>query len=253
MKIESHPDYPQQLASGSTVLQDGNAIYEKRSTSNIENFVGTTRVPVGLAGPVVVHGDQAKGTFYIPMATTEGTLVASTSRGMKVMNECDGVRVKVVRNGGIQRAPVFEFDTIDNAFEFTQSINDDWSWLVPIMESTTSHGKVIDIHAWQLGRIVCVRMTMDPGDASGQNMVSISGQRGYRGNTQAISEHRALPNGRWHKRRKSTIEHRYLAWQGQSRDREHHDRWRRDAAHYARRYCRDTATPAKRFQFCNVG
>lgn len=178
MKIESDPDYPEQLASGSTVLQDGNAIYEERSASNIENFVGTTRVPVGLAGPVVVHGDQAKGTFYIPMATTEGTLVASTSRGMKVMNECGGVRVKVVRNGGIQRAPVFEFDTIDDALEFTQSINDDWSWLVPIMESTTSHGKVIDIHAWQLGRIVCVRMTMDPGDASGQNMVSISGQRG---------------------------------------------------------------------------
>ncbi|MDH3617051.1 MAG: hypothetical protein OEQ90_11350, partial [Gammaproteobacteria bacterium] len=63
MKIETHPDYPEQLASGSTVLQDGNAIYEERSASNIENFVGTTRVPVGLAGPVVVHADQAKGIF----------------------------------------------------------------------------------------------------------------------------------------------------------------------------------------------
>ncbi len=178
MKIARHPDFPAQLAVGDMSLQQQNEMYEDLSVSNIENFVGTTRIPVGLAGPVLVRGDHAQGTYFIPMATTEGTLVASTARGMKVINECGGVRVKVVRNGGIQRAPVFEFDTIDDAFDFAQSVNDDWSWIVPVMESTTSHGKVIDIRAWQLGRMVCVRMTMDPGDASGQNMVSISGQRG---------------------------------------------------------------------------
>lgn len=178
MKIESHPDYPPQLAPGDTVLQAQNELYEEASVSNIENFVGTTRIPVGLAGPVDVRGEHARGTFFIPMATTEGTLVASTARGMKVMNECGGVDVRIVRNGGIQRAPVFEFDSIEDARDFTRSINEDWSWIVPVMESTTSHGKMLDIHAWQLGRMVCVRMTMDPGDASGQNMVSISGQRG---------------------------------------------------------------------------
>ncbi len=178
MKIESHADYPQQLAGNDTVLQSQQEIYQELSVSNIENYVGTTRIPVGLAGPVKVLGDHAKGTFFIPMATTEGTLVASTARGMKIMNESGGVRVKVVRNGGIQRAPVFEFDNIDDAYDFTQAINDDWSWIVPVMESTTAHGKVMSIQAWQLGRMVCLRMTMDSGDASGQNMVSISAQVG---------------------------------------------------------------------------
>lgn len=178
MKIESHADYPQQLAGNDTVLQSQQEIYQELSVSNIENYVGTTRIPVGLAGPVKVLGDHAKGTFFIPMATTEGTLVASTARGMKIMNESGGVRVKVVRNGGIQRAPVFEFDNIDDAYDFTQAINEDWSWIVPVMESTTAHGKVMSIQAWQLGRMVCLRMTMDSGDASGQNMVSISAQVG---------------------------------------------------------------------------
>jgi len=178
MKIEAHPDFPKKLTVGDTVLQAQKDVYEQLAVSNIENYVGTARIPVGLAGPVQVRGDHARGTFFIPMATTEGTLVASTARGMKVINECGGVDVKVVRNGGIQRAPVFEFDSISDAYDFTQSMNDDWSWLVPVMESTTSHGRVSDIRTWQLGRMACVRMTMDPGDASGQNMVSISGQRG---------------------------------------------------------------------------
>jgi hydroxymethylglutaryl-CoA reductase (NADPH) len=182
--VESDPHYPGNLKPGDTVLQRDMDVYKERAASNIENYVGTTRIPVGIAGPVDVHGEHAKGTFFIPMATTEGTLVASTSRGMKIINECGGVNVRIVRNGGVQRAPVFEFDTLEAAREFTESINSDWQWLVPVMESTTSHGKVMDIQAWQLGRIVSLRMTMDPGDASGQNMVSISSQVGV----QAIVE-----------------------------------------------------------------
>ena len=178
MKIESHPDYPEKLASGGTVLQNQKEIYADPAVSNIENYVGTARIPVGLAGPVLVHGEHANGTFFIPMATTEGTLVASTARGMKVMNECGGVRVKVVRSKGVQRAPVFEFENLDDAKEFCDAISTDWSWLRPVIEASTSHGKLIDIQSWQLGRVVCVRISMDPGDASGQNMVSIAAKNG---------------------------------------------------------------------------
>lgn len=168
------PNYPEPLRSGGTVLQQDGDLYEQRSKANIENYVGTARIPVGIAGPVQVRGDAAQGEFYVPMATTEGTLVASTSRGMKVINESGGVRARVVNNGGIQRAPVFEFHNIDDAADFNQKMNDDWAWLVPILESTTSHGKVMDITCWQLGCLVCMRVTMDSGDASGQNMVSIA-------------------------------------------------------------------------------
>ena len=177
-RLDSGPEFPEQLTAGNTLLQQDKDIYEQQSTANVENFVGTARIPVGLAGPVTVNGDHAQGTFYIPMATTEGTLVASTTRGMKVINECGGIRVKMVRNGGIQRAPVFEFNNIDDAFEFTQALNDDWSWLTPIIESTTSHGKLTNILCWQMGTLVCIRITMNPGDASGQNMVSIAAAKG---------------------------------------------------------------------------
>lgn len=169
---------PAMLQDGNCALQHDMALYAQRSAANIENYIGTARIPIGLAGPVTVLGEHAQGSFQIPMATTEGTLVASTTRGMKVINACGGVKVRVVRNGGIQRAPVFEFQSIDDAFAFTQSLEADWSWLRPIMESTTQHGKLMDIRCWQMARMVCVRMTMDPGDASGQNMVSIASEMG---------------------------------------------------------------------------
>ncbi|MFK7731167.1 MAG: hypothetical protein AB8B48_06050 [Pseudomonadales bacterium] len=165
-------NYPHSLRG--TVLQREEELYRDAATSNIENFVGTVRVPVGIAGPVHVRGDEAKGNFYVPFATTEGTLVASTSRGMKVINESGGARVSVVGNGGIQRAPVFEFQNFDQARAFTDSINSDWAWLIPVLEESTAHGKVLDVHCWQLASKVCMRVTMDSGDASGQNMVSIA-------------------------------------------------------------------------------
>ena len=58
---------------------------------NIENFTGIAQVPLGLAGPLRILGEHARGDFYIPMATTEGTLVASYNRGMRVLTECGGV------------------------------------------------------------------------------------------------------------------------------------------------------------------
>ncbi|MFK8019555.1 MAG: hypothetical protein AB8B86_07295 [Pseudomonadales bacterium] len=170
--------YPNSLAG--TVLQREEGLYREAAKSNIENFVGTARIPVGLAGPVHVRGDAAQGEFYIPFATTEGTLVASTSRGMKVINESGGARVRVISNGGIQRAPVFEFENFDDAVAFTDSMNAGWAWLVPVLEETTSHGKVMDVHCWQLGSKVCMRVTMDTGDASGQNMVSIATANGVK-------------------------------------------------------------------------
>lgn len=178
MKFESNPDYPSLLRAGDTMLQREGQCYEELAVSNIENYIGTVQIPVGLAGPVDVHGEHAKGTFFIPMATTEGTLVASTCRGMKVINQSGGVQVRVVRNGGVQRAPVFEFGSLDDARDFCDAINADWNWLRPIMEASTSHGKLMNIQAWQMAKVVCVRVTMNSGDASGQNMVTIAAKNG---------------------------------------------------------------------------
>ena len=76
---------------------------------NVENFMGVAQVPIGLAGPLLINGEHAQGEFFVPLATTEGTLVASYNRGMRLLTECGGVRTTVV-DESMQRAPVFVFD-----------------------------------------------------------------------------------------------------------------------------------------------
>ena len=62
-------------------------------TGNIENFIGVAQVPLGLAGPLLVNGEHAQGEFYVPLATAEGTLVASYNRGMKLLHRSEERRV----------------------------------------------------------------------------------------------------------------------------------------------------------------
>ena len=73
---------------------------------NIEHFIGVAQVPIGIAGPLLIRGEHANGEFVVPLATTEGTLVASYNRGMRLLSECGGVKTTVV-DGAMQRAPVF--------------------------------------------------------------------------------------------------------------------------------------------------
>ena len=84
---------------------------------NIEHFTGVAQVPLGLAGPLRINGEHARGDFYIPMATSEGTLVASYNRGMRLLSECGGVKTTVVEQF-MQRSPVFIFDDALAAREF---------------------------------------------------------------------------------------------------------------------------------------
>ena len=84
---------------------------------NVENFAGEAQVPIGIAGPLRLNGEHAPGDFYVPMATTEGTLVASYNRGMRVLSECGGVKTTVVEDS-MQRALVFIFDDAMEAREF---------------------------------------------------------------------------------------------------------------------------------------
>src|SRR3954447_15266019 len=84
---------------------------------NVEQLVGAAQVPVGLAGPLRVNGEHAQGEFYVPMATAEGTLVASYNRGMKLVRESGGVTVTVM-DDAMQRAPAFVFESARQARDF---------------------------------------------------------------------------------------------------------------------------------------
>ena len=76
---------------------------------NIENFIGVAQVPIGVAGPLRINGEHAQGDFFVPLATTEGALVASYNRGMRLLTECGGVKTTVVEQY-MQRSPVFIFE-----------------------------------------------------------------------------------------------------------------------------------------------
>ena len=84
---------------------------------NVEHFIGAAQVPIGLAGPLLVNGEHAQGEFYVPMATAEGTLVASYNRGMRLLHEAGGVTTTVVRDH-MQRAPAFLFTSAREAQAF---------------------------------------------------------------------------------------------------------------------------------------
>ena len=93
--------------------------------SNIENFWGVAQIPIGVAGPLLVNGEHAQGEFYVPMATVEGTMLASYNRGMKVIRECGGV-LTTVSEESMQRSPVFIFRNARQARDFQLWIKDNF-------------------------------------------------------------------------------------------------------------------------------
>ena len=141
-----------------------------RARGNIENFTGVAQVPLGFAGPIHVNGEAANGEFLVPLATAEGTLVASYNRGIKVVNLSGGVQTTVV-NDCMQRAPVFVFDNAREGRDFSYWINDHIDQIREEAEATTSVGKLLYIDTYLSNKFVFLRFNYSTGDAAGQNMV----------------------------------------------------------------------------------
>ena len=141
--------------------------------NNIENYIGTAKVPIGLAGPLLIDGDHAQGEFYVPLATTEGSLVASYNRGMRVIRESGGCRAKIFEDH-MQRAPVFRFTSLEEAEKFTRWLEKNRDIMDKAVSKTTSHGKLSDVDIFNLARNVYVRFGFSTGDAAGQNMVNLA-------------------------------------------------------------------------------
>ncbi len=140
------------------------------TAGNIENFFGVAQVPIGLAGPILIDGEHAQGEFYVPMATTEGTLVASYSRGMRLLRESGGVKVSVV-DDAMQRAPVFIFEDARQARAFGLWIEENFTSIKVQAEETTRSGALRNIEQYAAARMRYLRFNYTTGDAAGQNMV----------------------------------------------------------------------------------
>lgn len=137
---------------------------------NIENYIGVAQVPIGLAGPVRIHGEHVQGEdVCVPLATTEGTLVASYSRGMRILSEAGGVKTTLVERH-MQRAPVFHFDDARGARDFSHWVDLHMSEIRAAAEASSSVVRLSHIEHYAVGPMLHLRFNFETGDAAGQNM-----------------------------------------------------------------------------------
>jgi hydroxymethylglutaryl-CoA reductase (NADPH) len=139
------------------------------ASGNIENFTGVAQVPIGFAGPLLVNGEHAQGEFFVPMATAEGTLVASYNRGMRLLHEAGGVKTTVL-DDRMQRAPAFLFESAREARDFGDWLDAHFEEIKEAAEATTNTGKLQDVEQYSASRIIFTRFNYTTGDAAGQNL-----------------------------------------------------------------------------------
>jgi len=148
-------------------------------SGNVEQFVGVAQVPIGLAGPLLVNGEHAQGEFYVPLATAEGTLVASYNRGMRLVYEAGGVTTTVL-DDRMQRAPAFLFPSAREARAFGAWLRERFDEVKAVAESTTRSGNLLDIEQYTASRMLFTRFNYTTGDAAGQNLTGKATQAACR-------------------------------------------------------------------------
>ncbi|CAD6492536.1 MAG: 3-hydroxy-3-methylglutaryl-coenzyme A reductase [Candidatus Argoarchaeum ethanivorans] len=140
---------------------------------NIENMIGTVQVPLGIAGPIHVKGEYANGDYYLPLATTEGALVASVNRGCTVIREGGGAVVRILKDE-MTRAPVFVCENIEGVVKLIDWVKSHIERMKNAAATTTSHGSLLGVEHFVTGRNVWLRFSFDTKDAMGMNMVTIA-------------------------------------------------------------------------------
>lgn len=150
---------------------------ESASKKNIENPIGTIQIPVGIAGPLKINGEYINDEFYIPLATSEGALVASVNRGCSTITESGGVNTKII-DDKMTRAPVIKTKSVNEAIEVKKWFEDNFQKLKKIAESTTNHGKLLKIDPILIvGNYIYPRFVYSTGDSMGMNMVTIATEK----------------------------------------------------------------------------
>jgi len=155
------------------LLGEADAAVAARYEANIENFIGTAKVPVGVAGPLRVNGLFAHGDYYVPLATTEAALVASYNRGSLLVTAAGGCAAALL-DEGVSRAPGFAFESLAEVGAFLGWLAEHLETLKKVGEATTRYGRFKDLHINLEGNHVYLIFDFTTGDAAGQNMVTIA-------------------------------------------------------------------------------
>jgi hydroxymethylglutaryl-CoA reductase (NADPH) len=137
---------------------------------NIENPIGAAQMPLGVAGPLLINGTEAQGSFYVPLATTEGALVRSYERGMVALTRAGGVATRIYVDEN-RVSPVFLFENVERAHQFVITLSEKFEAIRAEAESTTRHGKLQRVECHAIGREVILNFCYFTGDAQGMNMI----------------------------------------------------------------------------------
>ncbi len=138
---------------------------------NIENLFGFIRLPVGMAGPLLLCGTHAKGEFLVPLATTEGTLVASYNRGMRAIRECGGADTAVVRNE-IYSTATFVTKGPKAVAQLAAWMDQNRAAIAEVVGTQTNHGHFLRTECIPFGARLVANFFYDPADAMGINMIT---------------------------------------------------------------------------------
>ncbi|KAG6017066.1 hypothetical protein E4U54_008492 [Claviceps lovelessii] len=134
-----------------------------------ENVIGYMPLPVGVAGPLVIDGKS----YFLPMATTEGVLVASTNRGCKAINSGGGA-VTILTGDGMTRGPCISFDTLERAGAAKLWLDSETGQAIlkKAFDSTSRFARLQSIKTAMAGTSLYIRFKTTTGDAMGMNMIS---------------------------------------------------------------------------------
>ena len=146
-----------------------------RYANNIESYIGTVSVPLGLAGPLRVIGREGISDYDVPLATTEAALVASYNRGARLVSEAGGATVRVAAEA-ISRTPLFAFQTVEQALRFADFVASVADRLQERVAAVTAHGRLVGVSTVVEGNSVYVDLRFTTGDAAGQNMVTFASE-----------------------------------------------------------------------------
>lgn len=171
---EKRVAFLEQHTSGSLAHLSGQAAMPQADSfkGNIENFIGCTQVPTGLVGPLFINGTVAQGDYYLPLATTEGALVASYSRGARATRLCGGITA-VCTTEGVQRTPVWKFANLSDVGTFVFWLLHHLDDFKAIVGQHSHHAVLDDVRINMEGNQVLTVFEYTCGEAAGQNMATI--------------------------------------------------------------------------------
>lgn len=163
--------YLETLVKDSQTYLESSTIKLEEIQNNIESYIGTTEIPLGLIGPLLFDDLDEKEWVHTAVATTEGALTASMNRGAKAISECKGFRAHLVHQRML-RTPMFTFKNMREAMIFDHWIKDNFDAIKDVTKGYSNYADLIDITSVVVGKIIHLKFIYTTSDASGQNMTT---------------------------------------------------------------------------------